>query len=102
MKVHTQSVHFTADKKLIAFIQKKLSKLDQFFDRILSADVILKLENSGQIKDKIAEVRIKIPGSVLYVKETSKTFEASIDSATDALKRQLLRYKEKMRLTNNR
>ena len=61
MKVHTQSVHFSADSKLLAFIERKLSKLDQFFDRIVSAKVILKLENSGRVKDKVAEVRLEIP-----------------------------------------
>ncbi|MEM1320133.1 MAG: ribosome-associated translation inhibitor RaiA [Bacteroidota bacterium] len=98
MKVHTQSVHFSADSKLLAFIEKKLSKLDQFFDRIQGATVTLKLENSGQIKDKIAEVKLDIPGGILYVKETNKTFEASIDSAAAALKRQLIKYKERLRV----
>ena len=95
MKVHTQSLHFSADKNLILFIEKKLGKLNQFFDRIIDADVILKLENSGQVKDKIAEVKITLPGSVLYVKESNKSFEASIDSATSTLKRQLIKYKER-------
>ncbi len=98
MKVHTQSVHFSADAKLISFIEKKLNKLDQFFDRIVSANVTLKLENSGQVKDKVAEIRINIPVAVLYVKETSKTFEASIDSAISSLKRQVLKYKEQSRM----
>ena len=97
MKVQTQSVHFSADSKLLAFIERKLSKLDQFFDRIVSANVILKLENSGQIKDKIAEIRLEIPGTILFVKETNKTFEASVDYAIDALRRQLIKYKERLR-----
>jgi len=95
MKVHTQSLHFSADKNLILFIEKKLGKLNQLFDRIIDADVILKLENSGQVKDKIAEVKITLPGSVLYVKESNKSFEASIDSATSTLKRQLIKYKKR-------
>ena len=95
MKVHTQSLHFSADKNLIMFIERKLGKLTQLFDRIIDADVILKLENSGQIKDKVAEVKITLPGSVLYVKESTKSFEASIDSATSTLKRQLIKYKER-------
>ena len=98
MKVHTQSVHFSADAKLISFIEKKLNKLDQFFDHIVSANVTLKLENSGQVKDKIAEIRINIPGTVLYVKETSKTFEASIDCAISSLKRQVVKHKEQSRM----
>lgn len=95
MKVHTQSLHFSADQKLIEFIEKKLGKLTQLFDRIIDADVVLKLENSGQIRDKVAEVKITLPGSVLYVKESNKSFEASIDSATATLKRQLIKYKER-------
>lgn len=95
MKVHTQSLHFSADKNLIMFIEKKLGKLAELFDRIIDADVVLKLENSGQIKDKVAEVKITLPGSVLYVKESTKSFEASIDSATSTLKRQLIKYKER-------
>ncbi len=97
MTIQTQSVHFSADKKLLIFIEKKLEKLNQYFDRILSADVILKLENTGQIKGKIAEIKLSIPGTVLFVKENAISFEASVDSAIEALKRQLIRYKERSR-----
>ena len=97
MTVRTESVQFKADDKLIQYIEKKLGKLDNFFDKIIDASVKLKLENSGQIKDKIAEISIAVPGTVLFVKETHKTFEGSVDSATDNLKRQLKRYKEKLR-----
>ncbi len=101
MKVHTQSLHFSADSKLIQFIEEKLAKLEVFFDRIIEATVTLKLENTGQIKDKIVEVRLAIPGSVLFVKETNKSFEASVDSAASALKRQLIKYKERIRRSSS-
>ncbi|MBX2875172.1 MAG: ribosome-associated translation inhibitor RaiA [Saprospiraceae bacterium] len=95
MKVYTESVQFKADRKLLDFIEKKLNKMDQYFDRIIDARVTLKLENAGRIKDKIAEVRLKVPGDVLVVKESQRTFEASIDEAVDVLKRQLIKFKEK-------
>ena len=95
MKVYTESVQFKADRKLLDFIEKKLNKMDQYFDRIIDARVTLKLENAGQVKDKIAEVRLKVPGDVLVVKESQRTFEASIDGAVDVLKRQLIKFKEK-------
>ena len=95
MKIKTQAVKFNADAKLIEFIDLKLSKLEQFYDRIISAEVMLKLENSGQVRDKIAEVKINIPGTVLFTKETDKTFEAAIDSSVGSLKRQLIKHKEK-------
>ena len=97
MKVYTEAVQFKADQKLIEFIERKLAKMEQYFDRIIEARVILKLENSGQIKDKIAEVSLSVPGDTIFVKESNKTFEASIDSATDALKKQLIKYKERVK-----
>lgn len=100
MKVHTESVQFKADKKLLDFIDRKMGKLDNFFDRIIEADVKLKLENSGQVRDKVAEVRVQVPGQSLFVKEITKSFEQSIDSAVDNLRRQLTRYKEKLRPHN--
>ena len=47
MKVHVHPVDFTVDQKLVDFIQKKLDKLDNFYDRIIEADVHLKLENTN-------------------------------------------------------
>ena len=97
MRVYTESVQFKADQKLIDYIEKRVNKMDQFFDRIIEARVTLRLENSGQVKDKVAEVRLSVPGDQLIAKEASKTFEASVDNATSALKRQLIRYKERLR-----
>ena len=99
MKVYTETNHFSADQKLLDVIEQKLGKLDTFFDRIIEARVNLKLENSGQVKDKIVEVRLSVPGDVLVAKDTERTFEAAIDKAADVLKRQLIKYKEKMRET---
>ena len=100
MKVNTESVQFKADKKLLDFIDRKMGKLDNFFDRIIEAEVKLRLENSGQVRDKIAEVRIHVPGQSLFAKEINKSFEESIDIAVDNLRRQLTRYKEKLRPHN--
>ena len=97
MKVQMETVQFKADKKLLTFIEKKLGKLEQFFDRIIEATVYLRLENSGVVKDKVAEVILKVPGESLMAKSTCKTFETCIDEIVDMLKRQLVKYKEKMR-----
>lgn len=97
MKVHTEAVQFKADQKLIEYIHLKVSKLEQFFDRIIEATVILRLENNGQVRDKIAEIRLLVPGQTLFASDTKKTFEASVVGAIDNLKRQLTRYKDKLR-----
>jgi len=97
MNVKVESVHFTADAELIEFIEKKLSKLEQFYDQILDVSVFLKLENSGQVRDKVFEARVHVPGDTLFVKEVEKTFESATDSATDTLKRQIIKHKEMQR-----
>ncbi len=95
MKVQTEAIHFSADNRLLSVIENKLVKLETFFDRIIEARVILKLENSGQIRDKIAEIKLHLPNGIIFIKETSKTFEAAIDKALVSLKRQLVKHKEK-------
>jgi len=100
MKVHTEAVQFKADQKLLDFIDRKIGKLDNFFDRIIDAEVKLRLENSGQVRDKVAEIRIHVPGQNLFAKEINKSFEQSVDTAVDNLRRQLMRYKEKTKPQN--
>ena len=97
MEYNVQSVHFNADAKLIDFIEKKINKLETFHDKIISADVILKLENNGQVKDKIVEIKLNLPGTVLISKDNCKTFEEAVDLVCDALRKQIMKFKEKIR-----
>ncbi len=55
MKVNTQSVNFNADQKLIDFIQQRMDKLDQYYDKIIKSDVFLKVENTSGKQNKIFE-----------------------------------------------
>jgi putative sigma-54 modulation protein len=96
MKIRVQSVHFTADQKLLDFIQKKADKTDTFFDKIVSAEVILKLDKSSEdMKNKVLEVKVMIPGMVLFAKENCKSFEEAADYAFESIQKQLQKYKGK-------
>ena len=97
MKVFTQSVNFNADSKLISFVEKKIEALEKFHDKIVDAEVFLKVQNTSDKENKITEVKINIPGQELVVKRTNKTFEEGISSAADSLRRQLKKSKEKQR-----
>lgn len=92
-KVH--SVHFDADIKLIDFINTKVSKLNQFFDNIVTSEVFLRLDKAQDKSNKIAEVRLLLPGKELFAKKQSKTFEEATDLAVEALRRQVKKYKGK-------
>lgn len=97
MKVNTQSVNFNANPKLLNFIQKRMDKLDLYFDKVIQSDIYLKVERTSAKENKFFEVKVKIPGDSLIVKKQCKTFEEGVDVAVASLQRQLKKKKEKLR-----
>lgn len=95
MNATIQSVHFTASEQLEQFVNVKINKLVQYNDGIIGADVTLKLEKPEAIDNKIAEISIKIPGETLFAKKQADSFEEATDLACEALRKQLLKVKEK-------
>lgn len=97
MNVVIHPVHFDASSQLIEFINKKLSKLETFFDRIVEAEVFLKVGTRQNVKDKIVEIKLHVPGKTLFVTKTSKAFEVSADEAVHSIAAQLKKQKEKVK-----
>ena len=97
MKVIVQSVNFNADKGLIDFVEKKVANLEKYYDKIVSSDVFLKVENTSDKENKIVEIKINVPGDDFVVKKITKSFEEGIDLAVDSLERVLVKRKEKLR-----
>ena len=97
MNVVIHPVHFEASAQLVDFINKKLAKLETFFDRIIEAEVFLKLETNQNVKDKIVEIKVYVPGKTLFATKTSKTFEESTDLALRTIAGQLKKQKEKIK-----
>jgi len=95
MNLTVQSVHFDADKKLVSFVSERVEKLNSIHDRITSSEVILRLENSDGKDNKVAEIKLNIPGKELFAKRQCKSFEEAIDSSVDALRNQIAKYKGK-------
>lgn len=96
MEVKKQSIHFDADTNLLEFVDKKVGKLQTFHDKIIDAEVFLRLDQEGaKVKEKVAELKISVPGKILFSKEQSKSFEESVDKAVESMRRQLLKQKEK-------
>lgn len=96
MNVNIQTVRFDADIKLLDHVSRKVRKLNNFHDRITKVEVFLKLDNVvHQIKDKIAEIKVHVPRHEFFVKQSSKSFEASFDSALESLITQIKRQKER-------
>ncbi len=95
MKITVQSIRFNADKKLLEFIQKKVDKLETFYDHIVNGQVYLKLENVEDEANKITEIKLMLPGNQIFAKEQCKTFEEATDLAVECLRKQIEKYKQK-------
>jgi putative sigma-54 modulation protein len=70
METKVHSIHFKADQKLVDFIQERVHKLELFNHKAIS-------------------------GKELFAKKQCKTFEESVDEVVEALRKQILKEKEK-------
>ena len=96
MDIKVQAVHFSADQKLIDYVESKVSKLNLFNDHIVTAEVFLRLDNTTDVDNKIAEIKLHLPGKELFAKKQSKSFEEAVDLSSEALRKQVLKEKEKV------
>ncbi len=97
MDIRIQSIHFDASEQLEAFIQKKVSKLQQYYDGIQAAEVILKVVKPEIAQNKSASIRLSIKSYDVFAEKVANSFEEAIDECTEALSKQLLKTKEKAR-----
>ncbi len=97
MKVNVHAVNFNIDAKLVDFVQERMDKLEKYYDRIVAADVFLKVENISEKENKIAEVKLHVPGDDFMVQKQCKSFEEAVDQSIESLERLLLKRKEKIR-----
>ncbi|MCQ2265171.1 MAG: HPF/RaiA family ribosome-associated protein [Bacteroidales bacterium] len=97
MNITISAIKFKADQKLEAFITDKVEKLSKIHDGIIGAEVTLKLENTDKPENKEVEIRVMIKGNDAIASKIAKTFEEATDLTVEALKKQLLKNKEKER-----
>jgi ribosomal subunit interface protein len=97
MNIKINDVHFTADQKLVDFVNKKVAKLETFFEGIITVEVILKVIKPETSNNKEVELKLSIPSKdYLFAKKQADTFEEATDLSIEAIKRQLTKMKEKM------
>ena len=78
-------------------ITEKVKKLDEFNLRFSDADVYFKLKDGTEVtSDKEFEIKIRVPGQILFSKSHSDTFEKAIPLAFSKIRKQIIRYKQIM------
>lgn len=96
MEIKVQSIHFDADKKLVDFVNEKVAKLSSLHEHITNSEVFLRLDKNETGDNKIAEIKLKVPGKELFAKRQCKSFEEAIDLSVEALRTQVKKYKGKL------
>ena len=97
MKVNVHAVNFTVDGKLVDFIQERMNKLEKYYDKVVDADIYLKVEKTSDKENKIVEIKVNVPGDDFMLKNQCKTFEEAVENASESLERLLVKRKEKLR-----
>lgn len=97
MEVRIQSIHFDASEQLQVFIQKKVAKLEKYYDDIKKVEVSLKVVKPESAENKEAGVKVIVPNGEFYASKICDTFEEAIDLNIEALEKQLVKHKEKQR-----
>lgn len=94
MKTTFTARHFDASKDLHAYAEDAVQKLDQFYDRIITCDIILQPVPDDEDPQQ-AELNVKVPQKLLNAKEKAPSYEQAINKVVDNIVRQLKKYKDK-------
>lgn len=89
--------HVKVAKRLLEYIERKLSKLDHFLPDIESATVELSLRAGVRSlsERKVAQVTVRARGTLLRAEETSDVLRTAVDRAIEKIHRQVEHFKGK-------
>ncbi len=96
MDIQVHATNFNADQKLIDFVNNKVKKLETYFDNIIASEVYLRVDKNLENENKIAEVKLLMPGKELFAKKQCKTFEEATDLVVEAMRKQVTKQKAKL------
>jgi putative sigma-54 modulation protein len=94
MNYNIRGQHFQVTDALRDYVEKKLSRLDKYFEIPVASEINVTLSVT---KGKhTIEVTIPLTGVMLRAEEKSEDMYASIDLVTDKLERQIRKHKTKV------
>ena len=93
MQLTISGHHLEITDAIREYVNNKFAKLERHYEQITSTSVILTVEKLSQN----AEATVHVSGAELFANSQDDDLYAAIDSLTDKLDRQLIKYKEKHR-----
>lgn len=95
MRLHVEERYGSSSEVFTKYVEKKVETLSRYFDKILKLDVILEVEGPIQ---RVQMMGYLVNHKVVKATADSSDMYASIDQAVDKMQRQLVRYKERLRV----
>jgi len=99
MEAQITARHFEANAALRDYASEKLKKLERYYDGIMEARVVLS-EDGGPAAGKSAEIIVHVYQKTLSANSQGVSHEDAIDNCVKALRRQIKKYKAKLRSTD--
>ena len=98
MQIRITGRHLEITPAIRDYAEKKISSLKKYFDHILEAHVIVKVEKNRQA----CEIKMPVNGLFIYADESGEDLYVSIDKAVSKIERQLKKFKDKIKSKNQR
>lgn len=96
MKINFEYDGISTSPELVEYVEKKVGKLERFFDKIVQADVTLKNDSGKSTEQNSCDIRLNVPNDTLFADASADTIREAVTSAADSVERQLRKYKEKI------
>lgn len=93
MIVKIQFIQMQVSESMTERVNRKLEKLGEKFDSLVRAEVTFKQENDPSGNGKSCGIEVSAPGTRLYVRSYSDSFEKSLNESMKDLKRKLRKRK---------
>jgi putative sigma-54 modulation protein len=99
MQTRITARHTELSDGLRAHIESSLNKLDRYYDGIYDAHVVLD-GHATTTTGKKAEVKVHLYRRTLTAQDAGVTYQDAVNGCVRQLRRQVLRYKGKIRSTD--
>lgn len=96
MQTQITARHFDANPALRDYASNKLTRLERYYDGITEARVVLS-DEGGPAAGKSAEIIIHVYQKTLSANSDGTSHEEAIDRCMAAIRRQIKKYKGKLR-----
>ncbi len=91
--------NFDASDDLRTYATERLSRLKRYYDGITDAHIVMS-DDGAPANGKSTEIVLNVYRHTLSARDSAATHEDAIDQCVDRLKRQLIRYKAKLKSTD--